>query len=69
VFERFDAASGNAAVEAVTRGRSEATVSVDAPVAWTGAVGEVVTGAEAPVSGGKLSVVVPARQARVYVPR
>ena len=69
VFERFDAASGNAAIVAVNRGRSEATVSVDAPAAWTEAVGEVVTGAEAPVSGGKLSVVVPARQARVYAPR
>ena len=69
VFARLDAASGNAAVVAVNRGRSEASVTVDAPAAWTGGVGEVVTGAAAPVAGGKLGVVVPPRQARVYVPQ
>jgi alpha-amylase len=69
VFARVDAESGNAVVVAVNRGRSEASVTVDAPAAWTGGVDEVVTGAAAPVAGGKLSVVVPARQARVYVPK
>jgi len=67
VFERFDAASGNAAVVAVNRGLAEASASVAAPAAWTGSVGEVLTGGAAALTGGRLNVVVPPRQARVYV--
>jgi glycosidase len=67
VFERFDAAAGNAVVVAVNRGKAEASAAVAAPAAWTGPVGEVLTGAAAAVSGGQLKVVVPPRQARVYV--
>jgi alpha-amylase len=67
VFERFDAASGNAAVVAVNRGLAEASASVAAPAAWTGSVGEVLAGGAAALTGGRLNVVVPPRQARVYV--
>jgi len=67
VFERFDAAAGNAVVVAVNRGKAEASAAVAAPAAWTGPVGEVLTGATAALSGGQLNVVVPPRQARVYV--
>jgi glycosidase len=69
VFERSDPEAGNAAVVAVNRGRSEARVSVTAPGAWKGGAGEVTTGAAATLDGGKLEVVVPPRQARVYVAR
>jgi alpha-amylase len=69
VFERSDPEAGNAAVVAVNRGRSEARVSVTAPGAWKGGAGEVITGAAATLDGGKLEVVVPPRQARVYVAR
>jgi len=69
VFERFDAAAGNAVVVAVNRGQAEASASVAAPAAWTGAVGEALTGAAAAVADGKLNIVVPPRQARVYVPK
>ena len=70
VFERADGASGNAVVVAVNRGHAEAAVTVPAPSAWQGAaVGEVLTGEVASVSGGQLAVSVPARQARVYVRR
>jgi glycosidase len=69
VFERHDAEAGNAVVVAVNRGKAEARVAVDAPAAWTGAVGEAVTGAAAVVDGGRLQVAVPPRQARVYVAR
>jgi alpha-amylase len=69
VFERFDAEAGNAVVVAVNRGKAAASVSVEAPAAWTGAVGEVITGAAAALDGGRLEVVVPPRQARVYVSR
>jgi alpha-amylase len=69
VFERFDADAGNAVVVAVNRGQTEASASVDAPAAWSGTAGEVLTGAAAAVAGGKLALVVPPRQARVYVPK
>jgi glycosidase len=69
VFERHDAEAGNAVVVAVNRGKAEARVAVDAPAAWTGGVGEAVTGAAAVVDGGRLQVAVPPRQARVYVAR
>ena len=49
--------------------QAEARVAVDAPAAWTGAVGEVVTGAAAAVERRPAEVVVPPRQARVYVAR
>jgi len=67
VFERFDAAAGNAVVVAVNRGQTEASVSVDAPAAWRGAVSEVTQGTAAKVDGGRLNLVVPPRQARVFV--
>jgi alpha-amylase len=67
VFERFDADAGNAVVVAVNRGQTEAGASVDAPSAWNGTAGEVLTGTAAAVAGGKLNLVVPPRQARVYV--
>jgi len=69
VFERADAEAGNAAVVAVNRGKSEARATVAVPGAWKGAAGEVLTGAAATIDGGKLEVVVPPRQARVYVAR
>ena len=68
VFERTDAASDNAVVVAINRGRSEASVGVPAPAEWQGGQArDVVTGAVAVVSGEQLAVTVPARQARVYV--
>jgi len=69
VYERADAAAGNAVVVAVNRGRTEARATVDAPAAWGGAAGEVITGAAAVVDGGRLDLVVPPRQARVYLKR
>ncbi len=69
VFERADPQAGNAAVVAVNRGKSEARATVAVPGAWKGAAGEVLTGAAATIDGGKLEVVVPPRQARVYVAR
>ena len=70
VFERLDAEAGNAAVVAVNRGRTEGRATVTAPASWSGkAVGEVLTGAPATVGGGQFEIVVPPRQARVYVPR
>jgi glycosidase len=68
VFERTDAASSNAVVVAINRGRSEASAGVPAPAVWQGGQArDVVTGAVAVVSGEQLAVTVPARQARVYV--
>ena len=67
VFERSDAEAGNAVVVAINRGKVGASVSVEAPAVWTGAVGEVITGGAAALEGGRLNVVVPARQARLYV--
>jgi alpha-amylase len=68
VFERSDAASGNAVVVAVNRGAAEAAVTVPAPAAWQGStVKDAITGAAASVADGQLAVTVPARQARVYV--
>jgi alpha-amylase len=69
VFERHDAAAGNAVVVAVNRGRTEARATVDAPAAWGGSAGEAITGAAATLDGGRLDLVVPPRQARVYVKR
>jgi alpha-amylase len=69
VFERHDAEAGNAVVVAVNRGKAEARAAVDAPAAWKGPAAEAVTGAEAAVDGGRLEIVVPPRQARVYVAR
>ena len=69
VFERFDASENNAVVVAVNRGKAEARVAVEAPAAWVGPVGEAITGEDAVVNGGRLDVVVPPRQARVYVKR
>jgi len=51
---------------AVNRGKTEARVAVEAPAAWVGPVGEAITGEDAVVNGGRLDVVVPPRQARVY---
>jgi alpha-amylase len=68
VFERADAASGNAVVVAINRGAAEASVSVPAPTAWQGGkVRDAVTGGAATVAEDQLAVTVPARQARVYV--
>jgi glycosidase len=69
VFERADPQAGNAAVVAVNRGKSEARATVAVPGAWKGAAGEVLTGAAATIDGGSLEVLVPPRQARVYVAR
>jgi alpha-amylase len=69
VFERTDSEAGNAAVVAVNRGKSEARATVAVPGAWKGPAGEVLTGAAATIAGGSLEVVVPPRQARVYVAR
>jgi glycosidase len=69
VFERSDAEAGNAAVVAINRGKSEARTSIQPPAAWKGSLGEVVTGAATSLDGGMLELVVPARQARVYVAR
>jgi len=66
-FERYDAAAGNAVVVAVNRGQVEARVSVDVPAAWRGAVSEVIQGTAAAVEDGRLEIVVPPRQARVFV--
>lgn len=68
VFERHDAATGNAVVVAVNRGQAEARASVDAPAAWGGGAREAMTGSPVVLDGGRLEVVVPPRQARVYVP-
>ena len=57
------------AVVAVNRGRAEGRVTVDAPAAWAGGAREAVTGDAVLVEGGRLEVVVPPRQARVYVAR
>jgi len=69
VYERLDAAAGNAVVVAVNRGNAEARVAVDAPSAWGGAAGEVISGSAAVVADGRLDVVVPPRQARIFVKR
>jgi alpha-amylase len=69
VFERHDAVTGNAVIVAVNRGPTEAKASVEAPAAWGGDAREAMTDTAAAVEGGRLSVVVPPRQARVYVPR
>jgi alpha-amylase len=70
VFERHDAASGNTVVVAVNRGKTEGRASVAVPSAWSGGdVGEVITSAPADIGGGQLGIVVPPRQARVYVRR
>jgi len=69
VYERLDAAAGNAVVVAVNRGNAEAGVAVDAPPAWGGAAGEVISGSAAVVADGRLDVVVPPRQARIFVKR
>jgi alpha-amylase len=67
VFARTDADAANAVVVAVNRGKTEAAAAVEAPAAWSGPVREALTGAAAMVEGGRLSVSVPPRQARVYV--
>jgi glycosidase len=70
VFERTDAASGNAVVVAVNRGATEATARVPAPALWQGtSATEALAGGVVETSAGQLSVTVPARQARVYVSR
>jgi alpha-amylase len=70
VFERFDAATGNAAVVAVNRGQVEAAAQVPAPASWAGQpVREALTGAAGAVSDGRLTVTVPPRAARVFVPQ
>jgi hypothetical protein len=70
VFERTDAASGNAVVVAVNRGTTEAKARVPAPALWQGTSAiEALAGNAVDTSGGQLSVTVPARQARVYVSR
>ncbi len=70
VFERADESAGNVVVVAVNRGRTEASARVEAPAAWTdAAIGEAVTGASASVAAGQLEVVVPPRQARIYLRR
>ena len=67
VFERYDEAAGNAVVVAVNRGQSEASASIEAPAAWQGAVSEAIEGVAVPLDAGRLNVVVPPRQARVFV--
>jgi alpha-amylase len=69
VFERSDAASGNAVVVAVNRGTADASALVDAPQAWSGAatVAESLSGTSVALAAGKLNVAVPAQQARIYV--
>jgi alpha-amylase len=69
VFERLDAETGNAAVVAINRGKSEARATIQPPAAWKGSAGEVITGAPASLDGGSFELVVPPRQARVYVAR
>jgi glycosidase len=69
VFERSDAASGNAVVVAVNRGSKEITSVVDAPQAW-GASGEAVDaigGVKMAVNAGRIAVNVPPHTARVYI--
>ncbi|HEX7373404.1 MAG TPA: alpha-amylase family glycosyl hydrolase, partial [Steroidobacteraceae bacterium] len=69
VFERNDAATGNAVVVAVNRGQVTITSVVDAPQAWgaTAKVTEALTGATVGVDLGRIAVTVPARTARVYI--
>jgi len=69
VFERSDAASGNAVVVAVNRGKADASAVVDLPAAWAGAavVQDSLSGAAVPLDAGRLGVSVPARQARIYL--
>jgi alpha-amylase len=69
VFERSDAASGNAVVVAVNRGSKEITSVVDAPQGW-GASGEAVDaigGVKMAVNAGRIAVNVPPHTARVYI--
>jgi alpha-amylase len=68
IFERHDSAAGNAVVVAINRGQAEARASVEAPAAWGGGAREAMTDSPVAVAGGRLEVVVPPRQARVYVP-
>jgi alpha-amylase len=68
VFERADAASGNAVVVAVNRGLAEASASVPVPAGWQGAtIKDAITNTPAALTGDQLALSVPARQARVYV--
>jgi alpha-amylase len=69
VFERSDAASGNAVVVAVNRGKADASAVVDLPAAWAGAttVEDSLSGASVALDAGRLGVSVPARQARIYL--
>jgi hypothetical protein len=68
VFERADAASGNAVVVAVNRGPAEASASVPVPAGWQGAaIKDAITNTPVALTGDQLAVSVPARQARVYV--
>jgi alpha-amylase len=69
VFERSDAASGNAVVVAVNRGNAEVAAVVGVPQAWAGAtkVADPLSGTSFPLDAGKLPLSVPARQARIYV--
>ncbi len=53
----------------MNRGTTEARVAVDAPAAWAGSAREAISGEAAAIAGGRLEVVVPPRQARVYVRR
>jgi alpha-amylase len=69
VFERHDAEAGNAVVVAVNRGKVEGRATVDAPASWAAGAREALTGDAVLVEGGRLEVVVPPRQARVYAPR
>lgn len=67
VFERNDAAAGNAVVVAINRAAAPASVSVPAPEAWGAAqVVDALTGAAATRDGAALIAEVPARSVRIY---
>jgi hypothetical protein len=67
VFERSDAASGNAVVVAVNRGTADASVTVPAPTIWADAVPtDVLAMTKATRDGANLTLSVPARTAQVW---
>jgi len=66
VFERSDQASDNRVIVAINRGSSEASATVEAPQSWLSAR-DALNGSEAGVENSLLRVVVPPRQANIYV--
>ena len=67
VFLRRDAASGDAVVVAVNRGKEPARASFTAPPGWEGraAVRDLLSGSDVPMAEGKVELAVPAREARI----